>query len=246
MEGVPVEIQLSEEARRFHVHARCRCMDTRAAPLREMTGQSDVLDHRQIWNQVEHLKNIADMVGAKAITRSARLCTGVMAQQLDRSLLRRDHTGDQAQQRGLSAAARTAEKQPFAARDTQRIHVQDGGSFARPRKTNRRELDDGLGGYGHVNRLKHLAAPVRSAAVSHRLKVAARGAGEYDRPARIPDRYFPRQRSGTDRSCFAQRLSFGSNTCGTKKSFGSTSSRNSGHWLCGNPMLVAVSRQLIL
>src|SRR5215468_1579320 len=48
-------------------------------------------------------------------------------------------------------------------------------------------------------------------------------------------------------SCdFSQRLLRGSKTCGTRKSFGSTSSRNSGHSLCGKPMLVAVSRQLIL
>src|SRR6266850_3455693 len=35
-------------------------------------------------------------------------------------------------------------------------------------------------------------------------------------------------------------------TCGTMKSFGSTSKRNSGHWLCGKPMFCAVSRQLSL
>src|SRR6267378_4173804 len=61
----------------------------------------------------------------------------------------------------------------------------------------------------------------------------------------LAQRHCERTRSCASRD-FSQRSSPTLKTCGTMKSFGSTSRRNSGQSLCGKPMAYAVSRQLIL
>ena len=101
------------------------------APHREPAGQQHVLHHRQIRDEIELLKDEADVLDAKPVTPFERRELG--AEDADAALLRRQDSGEQRQQRALAAAARAEEEYALARIDGEALDVKAGR--ARPRPT---------------------------------------------------------------------------------------------------------------
>ena len=76
-------VQMLEQPQRFRPHAPADRSAWLLAPLREAAGQADVLHHRQVRNEVEHLEDEADVVGTEAIARGAAQRAEFVPEHLD-------------------------------------------------------------------------------------------------------------------------------------------------------------------
>ena len=88
-------------------------LGARPATLGKPTRQTDVLYHGKVGDEIEHLKDEADVIGAKAISRRAWQFTDVLPKNRDRPALRSDHSRNQTQQRRFAAAASAAQEHSF-------------------------------------------------------------------------------------------------------------------------------------
>jgi hypothetical protein len=60
-----------EQAHRLGLHASSGPRRLHASPRGEATWQADVLQHRQIRNEIKHLEDETDVVGTETIARRA-------------------------------------------------------------------------------------------------------------------------------------------------------------------------------
>ena len=74
--------------------------------------QGDVVDHREVGHQVEHLEHEADVVGAESIAMPRRHSRDVRAEYPHHPFARAGHPADQAEQGAFAAAARTLHEHP--------------------------------------------------------------------------------------------------------------------------------------
>ena len=92
---------------------------------REPHREQDVVPHREVGDQVEHLEDVADMGGAKAIARGPAHATQRFVEHVELTARGHEHAREQAQQRGLAAAAGSMEEEPLAAHHAQGRNVED-------------------------------------------------------------------------------------------------------------------------
>ena len=116
-----------------------------AAARREARCQGDVVEHRQIGQQVEHLEHEADAVGAQRVAACCGQLAEVGAEHGHAAGLWRQHAADDAEQRALAAAARSAQEHALATPDHEARHVEH-RSARRPCEAQRGDVD---GGFSH-------------------------------------------------------------------------------------------------
>src|SRR5690606_33088513 len=68
-----------------------------------MARQGNVFNHRQVGQQVEHLEDVAAVVGAELIPSRAGQPCEILPQQADLPMVWQLDAADQAEQRGLAA-----------------------------------------------------------------------------------------------------------------------------------------------
>ncbi len=100
-------------------HLPCRLRQvrrpqTRPSSLVKTTGQSDVVDDIQIWDQIEHLKDEDDMLSAKRVPLRSGEQPQILAERLDHAGLSRQHARHHAEERRLTTAARSVQKDLFS------------------------------------------------------------------------------------------------------------------------------------
>lgn len=83
------DVELSKQP--YCLESRCRIATGRAATsqLGETARQQYVLDDRQIRDQIEHLKDVTDVIGTEPITRRAGLRSEIASENAHRTFLRR-------------------------------------------------------------------------------------------------------------------------------------------------------------
>ena len=85
-----------------------------AALRREAQRQQHVVDHRAVGQQVEHLEDDAEVLGAEAVARRGAELGDVGAEDLDAPRLRREDAAQQAEERRLAAARRPDQQNALA------------------------------------------------------------------------------------------------------------------------------------
>ena len=97
------EAQTGEQATGF---GRRTAAPRRLAPAaaREIQWQQDVVQDRPIGQEVEHLKDDAEMIGSEAVARAALQAGKIGSQHLDLAALRPQDAANEAQQGALAAA----------------------------------------------------------------------------------------------------------------------------------------------
>ena len=121
---LPVQSETGEQAARLRF-GRSRPRPGALAPTaREPARQGDVVDHRQVGHQVEHLEDEADVVGAEAVAAPRRHRRELGPEDPDRPLPRARHPAEQSEQGALAAAARPFDEHPLPGRDLEARDVE--------------------------------------------------------------------------------------------------------------------------
>src|SRR5690606_19858598 len=116
-----------------------------------------------VGQQVEHLEDVAAVVGPEAIPAGAGQARQILTQQLDAPAGRQLHATQQAEQGGLAAAGGPLEKDPFAGSQGEVFDIQQRW-LAGPGKHQVFQLDHG---YGHrLPRVIHRSTRLRFAVSS--------------------------------------------------------------------------------
>lgn len=95
-------------------------------------GQQNVVEHGQVGNQIEHLKDETDGVRPQAVPCRSGQRGEIGAGQVDLAMAGREHAAHEAEQGGLAAAARSTDEQTLSGGDVEPLDVEGERSVRAP------------------------------------------------------------------------------------------------------------------
>lgn len=122
-----VEVAVDVEATRqaFDFAGERRRGDTGSACRVEVAGQGDILFDREVGDEIEALEDVSDLRAAQRVAGGCGEVGEVLAQDVDASLLRHEHSGDEGEERGLAAAGWPVEKAAMTCLDAKLVDPKD-------------------------------------------------------------------------------------------------------------------------
>ena len=135
-------VEVTQQAFRFIRQTAAARQGLVASAMGKAAGQGDILDHRQIGDQIEHLKDVADVVGTEVIPFHAAECFQCLIQHPNPTALGFGNPRQQTQQGALAAAARPFDEQMLSDLHLEPVEAQRDRAVRVPTKFQIGDVDD--------------------------------------------------------------------------------------------------------